>query len=437
MAKPTIEEYITITRINHESGNERGRIELKGRFLIELSNIAFSGTSGEDAVERVEKFLKIADLLNVPNVSHHRLRVSIFLVSLTGAASEWFKDESIGSITKWVDLADKIFRKFYPPSRAWRIVETNEVSKKILWDPANTKFENWLASKFKSYKTMNGYTKNALWNYWKKGDDQEVMTNKELSDSEDGNLNEEEEFNYLLGIDVDVLTKDIPEFKTYGEYKDDWIYEWKDKIPWVHEKPWMADRVRKEPTAVKHDCKPFCFKSGHSEWSTCNWRDEGYFNGGNFPGAFKVSNTLRYQDYEWYEALEESDLKDEALRNKAALEESMNQEEESSNDDWSHYSPIDEWEDYEHDANIEADVNSNYNPYFDISRLFNDHTTKNDDKDVQDEMELNKDEEYDMGYLDDYLVYGNAPFIINEEEERPKERRCKQLWIPFTKPPAC
>ncbi|GKB05719.1 hypothetical protein Tco_0833914 [Tanacetum coccineum] len=107
---------------------------------------------------------------------------------------------------------------------------------------------------------------------------------------------------------------------------------------------------------------------------------------------------------------------------------------ESSNDDWSHYSPIDEWEDYEHDANIESNVN---NHYFDISRLFNDHTTKNDDNDVQDKMELNKDKDDDVGYLDDYLFHGNAPFIINEEEERSKERRCKLLGIPFTKPPAC
>ncbi|GJW09078.1 hypothetical protein Tco_1571501 [Tanacetum coccineum] len=189
MTEPTMEEYRTITRINHESSNERGRIELKGRFLIELGNNAFSGTNGEDAVEHVEKFRKIADSLNVPNVSHDRLRVSIFSVSLTGAASEWFKDESIGSITKWIDLPNIFFGKFYPPSRAGRKVETNKVSKMILWDPADTKFENWLASKFMSYKTMGGCTKNALWNYWKKGDDQEVMTNEELSYSKDGNLN--------------------------------------------------------------------------------------------------------------------------------------------------------------------------------------------------------------------------------------------------------
>nr|GEV67605.1 protein FAR1-related sequence 5-like [Tanacetum cinerariifolium] len=33
------------------------------------------------------------------------------------------------------------------------------------------------------------------------------------------------EFNFLLQIDPDVLTKDIKGFKTYEEYKDDWIYK--------------------------------------------------------------------------------------------------------------------------------------------------------------------------------------------------------------------
>ncbi|GJX46193.1 hypothetical protein Tco_0271383 [Tanacetum coccineum] len=36
------------------------------------------------------------------------------------------------------------------------------------------------------------------------------------------------EFNYLLKIDPNLLTKDIEGFKTYDEYKDDWIYEWNE-----------------------------------------------------------------------------------------------------------------------------------------------------------------------------------------------------------------
>ncbi|GJY70230.1 hypothetical protein Tco_0473933 [Tanacetum coccineum] len=118
------------------------------------------------------------------------------------------------------------------------------------------------------------------------------------------------EFNYLLQIDPDVLTKDIDGFKTYEEYKDDWIYEWNKDMSWVHERPWTENGVWKEPTLVKHHCKPFNYKSGFSEWPTCRWKDDGYYNGGNLPGAYIIGNILRYQDLEWYKALKDGKLKE-------------------------------------------------------------------------------------------------------------------------------
>ncbi|GJS93584.1 putative ribonuclease H-like domain-containing protein [Tanacetum coccineum] len=90
-----------------------------------------------------------------------------------------------------------------------------------------------------------------------RGDDEEVKINDGLSNPGDGNLIEEtkiaeifrnetnifqfetplceafKEFNYLLKIDVDILTNDIPRFKTYNEYKDAWIYKWNKDVPWV------------------------------------------------------------------------------------------------------------------------------------------------------------------------------------------------------------
>ncbi|GJV67864.1 hypothetical protein Tco_1483373 [Tanacetum coccineum] len=61
--------------------------------------------------------------------------------------------------------------------------------------------------------------------------------------------------------------------------------------------------------------------------------ENGYCNGGNLPGACHIGNSLHYQDLEWYEALEDNELKDEALRNKAIMEGSIS-DEESSNDAW-------------------------------------------------------------------------------------------------------
>ncbi|GKE20106.1 hypothetical protein Tco_1431618 [Tanacetum coccineum] len=51
-----------------------------------------------------------------------------------------------------------------------------------------------------------------------------------------------------------------------------------------------------------------------------NWREDSYCNGGNLPDAYHIRNLLHYQDLEWYEALKDCELKDEALRNKAIME---------------------------------------------------------------------------------------------------------------------
>ncbi|GJR58768.1 hypothetical protein Tco_1500930 [Tanacetum coccineum] len=155
------------------------------------------------------------------------------------------------------------------------------------------------------------------------------------------------EFNYLLKVDPDLLTKDIMRFKTYEDYKDDWIYEWNENVPWVYDKPWLDNEIWKEPKPVKHICKPFNYKTGCSEWPTCSWREDGYCNGGNLPGSYHIGNSLHHQDLEWYEALEDSELKDEALRNKDIMQ-GLISDDESSND------CLKRWKSYEiycHDYN--------------------------------------------------------------------------------------
>ncbi|GKF29419.1 hypothetical protein Tco_0095761, partial [Tanacetum coccineum] len=107
------------------------------------------------------------------------------------------------------------------------------------------------------------------------------------------------EFNYLLKVDPDLLSKDIMRFKTYEDYKDDWIYEWNKNVSWVYDKPWLDNGIWKEPTPAKHHFKPFNYKTGCSEWSTCSWREDGYCNGGNLLGAYVIRNSLHYQDLEW------------------------------------------------------------------------------------------------------------------------------------------
>ncbi|GKD30716.1 hypothetical protein Tco_1241494 [Tanacetum coccineum] len=85
---------------------------------------------------------------------------------------------------------------------------------------------------------------------------------------------------------------------------------------------------------VKHYCKPFNYKSGCLEWLTCSWREDGYCNGGNLPRTYIVGNSLHYQDLECYEALEDGELKEEALKNKAIMEGIIEEDDESSNEGW-------------------------------------------------------------------------------------------------------
>ncbi|GJR35065.1 hypothetical protein Tco_1210749 [Tanacetum coccineum] len=187
------------------------------------------------------------------------------------------------------------------------------------FNPSDVAFTEWLGSKLFNYKTMDRYTMKALWIYWIRGDDEVELTDEESSDDEDEvaevfridtNLFDFEaplckafnEFNYLFKVDPYLLTKEIIRFKTYEDYKDGWIYEWNENVPWVYDRPWLDEGIWKEPTPVKHHCKPFNYKNGCSEWPTCSWRDDGFCNGGNLPGAYIIGNQLYYQDYEWYEA---------------------------------------------------------------------------------------------------------------------------------------
>ncbi|GJU46530.1 hypothetical protein Tco_1203796 [Tanacetum coccineum] len=219
-----------------------------------------------------------------------------------------------------------------------------------------------------------------LFTYEARGDDEVELSDKESSDLNNEDLIDEnevakifrietnvfdfktpmciafKEFNYLLQIDPDVLTKDIDGFKTYEEYKDDWIYEWNKDVPWVHENPWTDDGVWKEPTLVKHYCKPFNYKSGCSKWPTCSWKNDGYCNGGNLPGAYIVGNSLRYQDFKWYKALEDGKMKDKALRNIAITKGIIDEDDESSNEGWR------SWDDYE-EANRDREEREHENEH--------------------------------------------------------------------------
>ncbi|GKB65259.1 hypothetical protein Tco_0921445 [Tanacetum coccineum] len=289
-AKSTTRKIRTNDQANYYSWitsitvNGKNAYELKGKFLDDLHKNAFSGTNREDAVEHIEYSLKIVDLIDLPNVNHDKLRVVVFPILLVGDAWRWF-DGIKGSITSWVDLTRNFFRKCYPPSCTGKKLGSDEIK------PTNNETSDLEETDHDDEQEIDEIFK--------------VETN--LFDYETLLCEKFKEFNYLLKIDPDVVTKDIKGFKTYDEYKDDWIYEWNKNMPWVHKKPWTDIGVWTQPAPFVHCCKPF-----------------------NYKRAYIVRNTLRYQDLEWYDALKDSKLKEEALRNKAIMEGMIDDNDESN-----------------------------------------------------------------------------------------------------------
>ncbi|GJV25480.1 hypothetical protein Tco_1378175 [Tanacetum coccineum] len=91
-------------------------IELNEKFLVELRKIMYQGTYNEDMVEHIAKVLKLVDLIYVPGVDSHQLRMKVFPLSLADDANEWWISEGDGKITTWEELVEKFFCRFYPES---------------------------------------------------------------------------------------------------------------------------------------------------------------------------------------------------------------------------------------------------------------------------------------------------------------------------------
>nr|GEU54709.1 hypothetical protein [Tanacetum cinerariifolium] len=162
------------------TGNGKNAYELKGKFLDDLHKNAFSGTNGEDAVEHIEYFLKIVYPIDLTNVNQDKLRVVALSISLVGDAWRWF-DGIKGSITR----SDEI-------------------------EPTNDETSDLKETDHDDEQEI--------------GEIFRIETN--LFDYETSLCKKFKEFNYLLKIDPDLLTKDIERFKNYKEFKDDQIYEW-------------------------------------------------------------------------------------------------------------------------------------------------------------------------------------------------------------------
>ncbi|GJT79100.1 hypothetical protein Tco_1045825 [Tanacetum coccineum] len=234
---------------------------------------------------------------------------------------------------------------------------------------------------------MDQYTRNALRDYWKREDDEEVITDNELSNPRNDNLIEENEIAQIFRIDTAIFHLETPLCEAFKEF---------NYLTQIDVDPWNDDEVWTELiNNICHECNLLHFKNETAKWTTCNWKEDGYCNTGELPDSFEKAIQFAIK--------------------------TMN-EGESSNDAWSHDSPIDEWKDYEHTT------------YNNVCQIGMDRNKTRDNKGWFDEHKLMKDVDDDINDLKDYLIQKDPPYQVNEEEEKYKERRCKQLGIPYVKP---
>ncbi|GJT82460.1 hypothetical protein Tco_1056802 [Tanacetum coccineum] len=133
-----------------------------------------------------------------------------------------------GVISKWlVRSYKKQFDEYMEIKKQWL---THGIDVDMEYDPSDVEFAEWLALKFYNHKTMDRYTKNALWIYWTRGDDEVELTDEEFSDPGDKNL-----------IDKG-------------------------------EEPWSENGIPIDD--IHHIYEPFCFKIGKVKWPTRNSNDE-------------------------------------------------------------------------------------------------------------------------------------------------------------------
>ncbi|GKA93385.1 hypothetical protein Tco_0815371 [Tanacetum coccineum] len=164
------------------------KIELSTELIMQLRNNAYDGTETNDAVDHITRFLQIIDLVKAPNVNIEQLRVLTFPYSLTGEAHRWWVHDGNSEITSRVEIVDKFFYKYHPLSHASKANDANVRE-------CHLKFMSWLSSKFKIPWKLSCATKNALWNYWEKGYDNDMLIyDNESSDEESNNSNHRPSF---------------------------------------------------------------------------------------------------------------------------------------------------------------------------------------------------------------------------------------------------
>ncbi|GKA99175.1 hypothetical protein Tco_0827112, partial [Tanacetum coccineum] len=115
MAEPILNENMekAQTESNLSITSNDINIELSKEFLEELQMNAYHRWIDEDVMDHIAKVLKMIDLIYIPGVDSHQLRMKVFPLSLADDVRKWWINEREEKIIVWEELVEKFFCKFY------------------------------------------------------------------------------------------------------------------------------------------------------------------------------------------------------------------------------------------------------------------------------------------------------------------------------------
>nr|GEZ37992.1 hypothetical protein [Tanacetum cinerariifolium] len=111
MEKAQTKLNLSVTNTNNDMN-----IKISKEFLMKLQDNAYHRIHHEDVVDHIAMVLEMLDLINIPGVDSHQLRIKVFPLLLADDARQWWINEGEAKITTWEKLVEKFFCKFYPES---------------------------------------------------------------------------------------------------------------------------------------------------------------------------------------------------------------------------------------------------------------------------------------------------------------------------------
>ncbi|GJV82683.1 hypothetical protein Tco_1522581 [Tanacetum coccineum] len=126
----------------------------------------YHGTHYEDVVDHIAKALKMVDLIYVPGVNSHQLRMKVFPLSLADDAKEWWISDGDEKITIWEELVEKFFCRFYPESYDGKDEIFDEGEN---WGIDPLEFLSNINTSFKYHKKVDGRTQKVIFHAWMNG----------------------------------------------------------------------------------------------------------------------------------------------------------------------------------------------------------------------------------------------------------------------------